>query len=122
MFNAPRFAFDPAPLQRTTYSRETGEVVVYVNFPSVLMYLGENAQYLKTLGAQVLVADLVAERCFYEIARRKAERGGAMISPEAIHDRIQRDAYDLSKRHGKTVHEALVDQALLRESRRTVIE
>jgi len=118
MFSEPEYDFDPKPLQRTRYSRETGKVVVYVCFPSVKHYLGEARQYAKTLAAQVFVADLVAERCFYEIARRKVEVGGALL-PGSQHDRIQRDAFELSGKYGRKVHEALVDQGLLKSSRNT---
>ena len=118
MFSEPEFDFDPEPRQRTHYSSETAKVIVYVNFPSTKMYLGENCCYRKTLPAQVLVADLVAERCFYEIARRKVEKSGAIIRPEAKADRIQRDAFVFSRKYGKKVHEAMVDAQLLEQSRK----
>jgi len=73
---------------------------------------------MKTLPAQVLVADLLAERCFLEIARKKVESSGAIIRTEAKPDRIQRDAQELSLKYGKKVHEALVDQNLVSESRK----
>ena len=117
MFNEPEFSYDPEPLQRTSYSSETGRVIIYINFPSVQYYLGDDCQYRKTLPAQVLVADLVAERCFYEIAKKKVETSGATLRPEAIPDRIQRDAHELSRKYGKKVHEALVDQRLIEEAK-----
>lgn len=117
MFNEPEFDPDPGPLQRTSYSGETGKVIIYANFPSVQHYLGENCQFRKTLPAQVLVADLVAERCFYEIAKKKVDTSGVTLRPEAVPDRIQRDAFELSRKYGKKVHEALVDQNLVRESK-----
>lgn len=117
MFNEPEFNYDPEPLQRTSYSSETGKVIIYVNFPSVKHYLGDNCQYRKALPTQVFLADLVAERCFFEIAKRKVESSGVTLRPEAIHDRIQRDAFELSRRYGKKVHKALVDQNLINESR-----
>lgn len=107
MFNEPEFDYDPEPPQRTLYSAETGKVTVYVNFPSVQHYLGEDCRHRKTLPAQVLVADLVAEKCFYEIAKRKVETSGVTLRPEAIPDRIQRDSIELSRKYGKKVHEAL---------------
>jgi len=117
MFSDPEYNFEPEPTQRTTYSPKTGKVAIYVNFPSVKHYLGDSRQYAKTLAAQVLVADLVAERCFYEIARHKVETGGVLLRPEAQHDRIQRDVIELSRKYGRKVHEALVDQTLLKSSR-----
>lgn len=117
MFNEPEWNYDADPLQRTSYSTETGQVIIYVNFPSVKYYVGDSCQYIKTLPAQVFVADLLAERCFFEIARKKVESGGVVLRPEAIRDRIQRDAQDLSRKYGRKVHEALVDRSLLSESR-----
>jgi len=117
MFNEPEFNYDPEPLQRTSYSAETGKVIIYVNFSSVKHYIGDNCQYRKTLAAQVFLADLVAERCFFEIAKKKVESSGVALRPEAIRDRIQRDAFELSRKYGKKVHETLVDQSLLKESK-----
>lgn len=117
MFSEPSFDFEPDPPQRTRYSTQTGKIIIYANFPSVFHYLGEECQYKKTLPAQILIADLVAERCFFEIARKKVESGGVLLRPEAKADRIQKDAYDLSKKYGRRIHEALVDQNLLTQSR-----
>jgi len=117
MFNEPEFSYDPEPLQRTSYSTETGKVIIYVNFPSVRHYLGDDCRYRKTLPAQVLVADLVAERCFHEIAKKKVESSGVALRPEAVPDKIQRDAYELSRKYGKKLHEALVDQKLIEDAK-----
>jgi len=115
MFNEPEFNYDSEPLQRTSYSAETGKVIIYVNFPSTKHYLGDDCQFRKALPTQVLIADLVAERCFLEIAKKKVESSGVTLRPEAVHDRIQRDTFELSRKYGKKVHEALVDQNLLIE-------
>ncbi|MFA5292578.1 MAG: ATP-binding protein [Phycisphaerae bacterium] len=117
MFDEPEQNYEPDPLQRTSYSAETGKVIIYVNFPSVKHYLGDKCQYLKTLPAQVFVADLLAERCFFEIAKKKMESSGVAVRPEAVSDRIQRDAQELSLKYGKKVHEALVDQKLVSEAK-----
>jgi hypothetical protein len=110
---------DPEPLQRTSYSRETGRVTIYANFPSIRLYLGENLRYKKSLAAQILVADLIAERCFFEMAR--AKKRDVAISPEALPERIQRDAQELSKRHGMRVHKQLVDPALLQKDQAGIL-
>ncbi len=119
MFNKPEHDPDPNPLQRTSYSTETGKVIIYVNFPSIKHYLGDTCQYMETLPAQVLVADLLAERCFLEIARKKLEspKGPILLSPGAKPERTQREAQELSRRFGKKVHEALVDQNLINQAR-----
>jgi hypothetical protein len=121
MFSEPSFDYDPDPTLRTTYSSETGKVTIYVNFPSVFHYLGEEAKYRKTLEAQVLIADLVAERCFFEIARKRVTND-QLIRPEAKSDKIQRHTYEFSKKYGRRIHEALVDQNLLSKSKTSIEE
>ncbi|MFH0989225.1 MAG: hypothetical protein V1799_04315 [bacterium] len=122
MFSEPQFDYDPDPPQRTRYSAETGRVFIYVNFPSVFHYLGEECKYKKTLTAQVLIADLVAERCFYEIAKKKVETSGVLLRPDAKADKVQFYNYELSKKYGRRIHEALVDQNLLVESKNLLEE
>jgi hypothetical protein len=104
---------EPEPLERTRYSRETGKITIYANFPSIRFYLGGNLRHKKTLAAQVLVAELIAERCFFEMA--VAKKRDVAISPEALPGRIQRDAMDYSRKYGLRVHKALVDPALLQK-------
>jgi hypothetical protein len=104
---------DPEPFGRTSYSRETGKITIYANFPSIRLYLGDDLRYKKTLAAQVLLADLIAERCFFEMAR--AKKRDVAISPEALPERIQRDAQELSRKHGMRVHKALVDLGMVQK-------
>jgi hypothetical protein len=123
MFNEPQFNFDIDPLQRSSYSSETGEVIIYVNFPTVRHYLGSKCQFKQEISSQVFIADIVAERCFYEIARKSVlSRVGFSLSQEAVPDRIQRDAFKFSSKYGEKVHQALVDQNLLKESRKYILD
>jgi hypothetical protein len=118
MFTEPSEDEEISPRYRTSFSKETGKVLIYVNFPSIKHYLGEEGKFRKSLPAQVLIADLVAERCFYEIAKRKVENSGVMISPAGLKDKIENEAIKLSQKYGKRVHEALVDQTLLNETKK----
>lgn len=113
MFSEPEFSLEHDPLQRASYSSESGKVIIYVNFPSNKLYLGKDGIYRKTLPGQILIADLVAERCFNEIAKKKFETSGISFTAEGKYDRMQRDAFALSKKYGLKVHKALVDQKLL---------
>lgn len=117
MFSEPRYDPTPDPRQRTHYSSESGNVIIYSEFPSVKFYLGKFAKHRKTLPAQIFIADLVAETCFNEIAKMKVEKSGSLIRPGARQDRIKRDKNELSKKYGRQVHEALVDQNLLEKAR-----
>jgi hypothetical protein len=114
MFSDPDFDKETLqPLQRSSYSKTTGKVMIYIHFPSVKHYLGEDCQYKKTLVGQVLIADLVSERCFWEIAQQKVDSSGTLITPAGRLDKIQREANELSRKYGKKIHEVLVDQAVL---------
>lgn len=116
MFSEPWYDYGLEPLQRSSYSAENGKVIIYVNFPTILHYLGANREFAKSLPAQVLVADLVAERCFLEIAKKKAE-SASVVRAGAVHDLIQRYSFELSRKYGKKVHEHLVDQEALKKSK-----
>ena len=51
MFSEPYFDRDDLePLQRSSYSRESGRVTIYAHFPSVKHYLGDGCCHRKTLG------------------------------------------------------------------------
>lgn len=119
MFNEPEFNYDPEPLQRANYSAETGKVIIYVNFPTVKYYLGPHLEYQNSIPAQVLITDIVAERCFYEIAKKKIDTSGTVLNPSGRLDKIQQESYVLSKKYGKKVHELLVDQEMLIKARET---
>ncbi len=116
MFSEPYFDYEPEPSRRSQYSAEIGKVHIYVYFPSVFHYLGEGCQYKKTLAAQVFVADLVAERSFLEIAMKRV-LNDSLIRPESKEAKIQFYSYEFSKKYGRRIHEALVDQNLLFKSK-----
>jgi hypothetical protein len=114
MFNKPCFDLsEQDPSQRTSYSKETGQVIIYGNFPSVRHYLGKDCRFKKTLAGQVLIADMVAERCFFEIARAKVDRGVALGSGEQRIEKIRGIAEMLSKKYGHTIHSQMVDNDLV---------
>jgi hypothetical protein len=47
----------------------------------------------------------------------KVEKSGIVIRPEAVRDKIQLQADELSRKYGKKVHEALVDQKLFEDAK-----
>lgn len=117
MFKEPSFSQDTGPQQPVSYSAELGQIIIYVRFPSVQMYLGP-AGDRRTLSAQVRIADLFADMCFQVIARRKVEMSGA-LRPETVSDLVQRNVYELARKHGKRLHEVLVNQTLLKDEWQT---
>ncbi|GEM_PF-758092 len=114
--NEPYFDTDEnEPLERISYSRETGSITIYTHFPSVQHYLGKDLCFKKTLAAQVFMAEMIAERCFLEMAR--ARNRDAALSPEAAQEKTRRDALELSRKYGARVHKALVDPDLMASDR-----
>ena len=117
LFKDYEYSFENDPLQRVSYSRETGKIIIYGEFPSVKYYIGDLGTYSNTLSAQVFVADLVSETCFREIAKRKVEKSGALINPEGKYEMINRETFVFSKKYGYKLHQVLVNQNLIVEDR-----
>lgn len=113
IFRDYEFNFEKDPLQRVSYSRETGKIILYGEFPSLKHYIGEYGKYASLLTSQVLIADLVSETCFREIAKRKVEKSGVLINPLGKPDMINAETYNLSKKYGLRLHQILVNQDLL---------
>ncbi|MEK0338143.1 MAG: hypothetical protein QQN41_11985, partial [Nitrosopumilus sp.] len=118
MFNPPKFSDESQPQQRSSFSKTSGQVIIYINFPSVKHYLGENREHSNTLSAQVVIADLLAEQCFHQIAKQKIEKGSVVVSAKNTPYLIERDKNELSFRFGKKLHKAFVDQQLLKEQQK----
>lgn len=116
MFNEPEPVFDLEPTQPVHYSIEDGRIYFYVNYPTVKLYVGESCQYRKKLSAQVFLANLIAEKCFSEIAKKKSEKA-AIIKASSINEWIQRETLKITNQYGRKIHEALIDQDLLRKER-----
>jgi len=110
--------FDPSdPLQRSSYSDKTGKVHIYYRFPSLKHYLGQNLEHKKSLPAQVLIADLVAEQCFLSIANKVVEHRSVLLDPSQKYIKVQQKTFELSKKYGEQIHKFLVDQELLKEAK-----
>lgn len=117
--------FDPEPFFdsqntdpnfRSSYSEASKKITIYTNFPTVKFYLGPEAKYRKTIIGQIYVAEIIAEKCFWEMSKRKIDNSGIMIStsPESFMEKVLLEANTLSKKYGAKLHESLVDQLLLK--------
>ena len=115
MFSEPEFIFEENPLQPMNFSKEKGKVMIYVNFPTVLSYLGPNREYSKSLVSQVFIANSVMDKCFNEIAARKVESIGMILTPATLPYTIAKFMNELLKEYGAKVQRALVDQSLLKQ-------
>jgi hypothetical protein len=121
IFKDYEFNFEEDPLQRVSYSSETGKIILYGEFPSVKHYIGEYGKFSSSLSAQVFVADIVSETCFKEIARRKVERG-ALITTSGKQEKINMESSILSKKYGYKLHQILVDQDILMKDQSKIKE
>ena len=81
-------------------SSKTGEIIVYLNFPSVKHYLGSNGHYRKSLPGQIFFADLIIEQACQELASRKVSKSGVTASPQALPGLIEREKNEFSRRWG----------------------
>lgn len=117
MFRKPDYNQEEDPLQRSSWSKNDGVVSIYVNFPTVRLYLGEAGEYKDAPEAQSFIADIVARTCFDAIARERIEKD-ELISAETQEWAIQSKINDLEKRYGEKVHRALVrPEVFARESK-----
>lgn len=73
--------FDKNPPQRVYYDRNTGLVRIYIYYPGVLPYLGEQGKGTESERGSILLSELLAEAFCRETARRKV--GSDIFDPEA---------------------------------------
>lgn len=78
--------FDRNPPQRVFYDRNTGVIRIYVYYPGVSPYLGENGDGAETERGSLLLSELVAEAFCRETARRKVDKD--IFDPEAKLDQF----------------------------------
>ena len=76
---------DKQPLQRVYYNRHNGEIRIYIHYPGVNRFLGENGNGSETSYGSMLLSELIAEAFCKETARRKVER--EYFSPEGQLDK-----------------------------------
>lgn len=65
----------PKPLQRVKYDFDTGEIRVFVNFPSVSLYIGPGLEGAETPEGRLMLAELVSEAFCRQVAIRRREMG-----------------------------------------------
>jgi len=61
------------PPQRVYFDRETGILRIYIHYPGIIPYLGENGEGSDSERGSILLSELVAEAFCRETARRKLE-------------------------------------------------
>ena len=118
LFKEPVYDHLIDPVQPISFNSNTGDIKIYLNFPIVEHFLGKDRIYRKTLSAQVFEAQMISTMCFYQISKRKNESSYSRVDPEALPDKIQRDSYELSKKYGEKIAEALIDDKLTESDRR----
>ncbi len=117
IFKPCEMRMDPHPPQPCSFNREAGTVVIYAKFPTVKYYVGEHLEFRETLPARQMIAHLVIEKYFYQLALRGINSRGS-IDPTTKHDAVQSDANELMLTYGGEVLKLLVDQDLVKKSRK----
>jgi hypothetical protein len=115
MFSQPEYDYEPNPVNPTAYSSDTGKIKIYVNWPNTKFILGDLCKYRKTPAAQILIASLVLEKAFIEIARKKIMT--MSMNKSAIEAGIHMEANQLAQKNSGRFFEILIDQKLLSEER-----
>lgn len=96
------------PIQRVEYKRELGEIRIYIKFPSVGKYLGPGLKGADTNEGKVILAELVGEAFFKELARRNLESGKYPIVPGAEVDTFNSAINELQKKYLAEIYEAIM--------------
>jgi hypothetical protein len=65
----------PNPTQRAQYIKDTGEIKVFINFPSVKGYLGPKFKGIETREGKIIMAEIIGEVFCRSMAQEKIERG-----------------------------------------------
>lgn len=89
------------------FDRETGEILIATQAPSVKMYLGLDARGQERLEARVLTAELITQAVCNEIAIKKVESGKEPYLSEAG-KAIRIVNNRLINKYASTVHECFL--------------
>jgi len=110
IFSEPEFVGELDPNDDVVYSRDSGKVRIYTNFPSTKFYIGEDSCNKKTLAGRIKIAELIAKSCFHELARKKVDESGmiSISNPVARLEKIERESLQFAKKSGKKVLEVLI--------------
>ena len=95
------------PLQRVKYDSDTGEIRVFINFPSVNLYIGSGLQGAETLEGKIMLAELVSEAFCRYIAIKRRELGKDPYFPGTEIDTFNSVINELQRKYLNHIHKAI---------------
>lgn len=99
------------PSQRVSFNRDFGEIIIYLKFPTVSKYLGENLNGIEKIEGRLMLVELVGEAFCRELARRAIESNKyTPISDEvqaivALYDRVYSD---MQNKYLNKIHDVVI--------------
>ncbi len=101
---------DENPGQRVSYSRDNGEIRIFIKFPSVNRYLGLGLKGADTHKGRVMLAELVGEAFCRELAIKNIDFGKYPLFPGNEIGTFNSALNDLQKKYLAQIHEAIVKE------------
>jgi hypothetical protein len=109
--NITGFEFDPDfnPSQRAYHNSNNGKIVIFMQFPGVPNYIGEDLRDIKTEMGRMLLCEIVCEAMFKRIAKEKLDKGEEAFFGEKDADIYQNLINDLQKKHLNKVYNLVMN-------------
>jgi len=95
------------PIQRVKYDSDTGEIIVYVNFPAVNLYIGSGLKGAETSEGKIVLAELVSEAFCRYVATKRRELGKDIYFPGAEIDGFNNAVNILQRKYLHHIHKAM---------------
>ena len=106
LFRNIQFDETPSPIQRVSFN--SGEIRIYLNFPTMRKYLGDGGDGMGTPLGSLMCAELVAEAFSREVARTRIEKGSIILLPGGEIDAYNSERDTLSRKYLRDIHDAFV--------------
>ena len=95
------------PLQRVKYDGDTGEIHIFVNFPSVSLYIGSGLEGADTPEGRIMLAELVSEAFFRQVALKRRETGKDPYFPGTEIDTFNSVINELQRKYLHLIYKAI---------------
>ena len=101
------------PTQRSLYEKDTGEILIFINFPGVREYLGSRFKGVETKEGKAILAELIGEIFCRTMAQQKIERGEAPYpsgaGPDAEIPAFLATVNELQKKYLDKIHKVALN-------------
>ncbi len=97
------------PIQRVEYEENSGEMKIYIKFPSVQRYLTSDLKEIEFReDSRTILAELVGEAFCKVLARRKLETSGTFGGTEGQIDAFNSEVNNMQKKYLDRIHELIL--------------